>query len=341
MKAVRVYDLDDIRIEDFPVPPIGPRDALVRIKACGICSGDVMPWYIKRKVPFTAGHEPSGIIEQMGSEVEGFQPGDRVFIHHHAPCLTCRLCRRGFYSMCETWRRSKLVPGGIAEFVRVPEMNLTIDTLKLPRGVSFEDGALIEPTACSVKAIKRARVGPGDIVLIIGMGVMGILNLMVTRHYGAKMVIGADIVPYRLQKARTLGADIVIDVSQGSLPDQLREATDGVMADVVIVGPGSVEAMKTGMACAGKGGTVLLFTPAPEEALMNVSPYDLYFNEVTLMTSYSCGPYDTREALDLVEAGVVSAEKVVTHRFPIEETATGFRTVAAGKESLKVLIVFE
>jgi L-iditol 2-dehydrogenase len=243
--------------------------------------------------------------------------------------------------MCEMWRRSKLVPGGIAEFVRVPETNLTVDTLKLPHSVSFEDGALIEPTACSVKAIKRARVGPGDTVLIIGLGVMGILNLMVARHYGAKTVIGADMVPYRLRRANIAGADTVIDTSRESLSDQLRDVTDGVMADVVIVGPGSVEAMEIGMACAGKGGTVLLFAPAPEDALLNVRPYNLYFNEITLMTSYSCGPYDTREALDLVEAGVVSAEKVVTHRFPIDETATGFRTVAAGKESLKVLIVFE
>ncbi|MHC4536057.1 MAG: zinc-binding dehydrogenase, partial [Planctomycetota bacterium] len=205
----------------------------------------------------------------------------------------------------------------------------------------FEDGTLIEPTACSVKAIKRARVGPGDIVLIIGLGVMGMLNLMVARHYGAEIVIGADRVPYRLERAKALGADIIIDVSKDPLFDQIRQVTGGVMADVVIVGPGSIEAMETGIACVGKGGTVLLFTPTPEEILLTVSPYQLYFNEITLLTSYSCGPCDTRDALALVKAGVVSAEKVVTHRFPIEQTAAGFRMVAAGKESLKVLIEFE
>ncbi|MBM3265551.1 MAG: zinc-binding dehydrogenase, partial [candidate division Zixibacteria bacterium] len=263
---------------------------------------------------------------------------DRVFVHHHAPCHRCRHCRRGYYTMCAAWKRSQLDPGGMAEFVRIPEINLRYDTLVLPDRVSFEDGTLIEPAACSVKAVERARVRPGDIVLIIGLGFMGILNAIVARHYGAKTIIGADKVPYRLQKARELGIDWVVNVAEEKLEEAVAAYTDGVKADIVIVGPGSVPAMKTGIACAGKGGTVLFFWPTPENEKLDIHPFDLYFNEISLVYSYSCGPNDTRTALDLVEAGVISAEKLVTHRYPLEDTAMGVRVTAAAQDSLKTLI---
>ncbi|MBI4551660.1 MAG: alcohol dehydrogenase catalytic domain-containing protein [Candidatus Latescibacteria bacterium] len=341
MKVATVYDIDDIRIEDVPVPEIGPRDALVRMKRCGICSGDVTPWYIRRKAPIVIGHEPAGVIAEVGAEVEGFRPGDRVFIHHHAPCFRCRLCQRGAFTMCPTWKRSQLIPGGIAEYVKVPELNLRYDTLKLPDSMSFDDATLVEPTACSVKAIKRAGVRSGDTVLIIGLGFMGQVNALVARHYGAKRVIGADLVPYRLDRARALGMDATIDVSTHDLRSAVKELTGGAMADVVIVGPGSIPAMKSGLTCAGKGSTVLFFMATPEHEVLDLKPYDLYFNEISLVCSYSCGPYDTRAALDLVEMGVVTAEKLVTHRFPLEDTEAGFRKTAEAKDSLKTLIVFE
>ena len=197
MKAVKVYDVDDVRIEEIPIPTITSREALVKIQSCGICSGDVTPWYIRRKVPLVIGHEPTGIIEAVGEEVDNFSVGERVFLHHHAPCHRCRHCRRGNFTMCETWRESKLDPGGLAEYVRVPEINLRYDSLVLPDSVSFDDGTLIEPLACSVKAIERARIQPGDIVLIIGLGLMGILNGIVARQYGAKIVIGADSISFK------------------------------------------------------------------------------------------------------------------------------------------------
>ena len=338
MKAVKVYDIDDIRIEDLPIPTLGPRDALVSMRRCGICSGDVSPWYIKRKAPIVIGHEPTGIISAIGSEVEGFSVGDRVFMHHHAPCHRCRLCRRGHYALCPTWKKSQLDPGGLAEFVRIPEINLRYDTLILPDHVSFDDGALIEPAACSVKAIERARVRPGDIVVIIGLGVMGILNALVARHYGAQTIIGADKVPYRLDKGLAFGLDHVVNVTEENLPSAVERLTNGVKADVVIVGPGSVPAMKTGLACVGKGGTVVLFFSSPEQDILEVRPFDLYFNEISIVCSYSCGPNDTRMALNLVENGLITADRLVTHRFPLEETEAGIRVTAAAQDSLKTLI---
>lgn len=342
MRVARLYDFGDIRIEEQPVPHTGPGDALVKMAVCGICTSDTLPWYVRRKAPIVLGHEPSGVIAEAGPEVEGFAPGDRVFIHHHAPCMVCRLCQRGHFSMCPTWKASALDPGGLAEYVRVPALNLRTDTLRLPDSLSFEDGALVEPTACAVQALRRrARMRHGDRVLVIGMGIMGHILALVARHYGASRVIAADRVPYRLQKALELGADLAVDVSRENLADRVAEATDGEMADLVVVGPGTIPAMESGLAAVGTGGTLLLFTPAEAGQTLGVSPYDLYTRDIALVTSYSCGPPDTREALDIVALGAVTAQKLVTHRFPLEQAAEGFNTVAEARNSVKTLIVVD
>jgi threonine dehydrogenase-like Zn-dependent dehydrogenase len=432
MKVAKLYSFNDIRIEDIPVPKIGPGDALIKTKASGICSGDVMPWYIEKKAPLVLGHEPAGEIVELGSSLvrhpSSFSVGDRVFAHHHAPCLVCRYCSRGDHVQCETWKNTKIIPGGISEYILIPEINLKNDTLKLPDNVSFEDGTLVEPTACVLKGLKRSGLkfensspldtphpnpflrgeryitppiparrtagglplykgrskegllspsfdgnpphhfpsldgrgaGEGDkllssfvspsilnisfsekTVLVIGLGVMGQLNILIAKRFGAGRIIGADMIQYRLMKAKEFGANDVIDVSKESLVDSLRRLTDGEMADLVVVGPNSVEAMREGILAAGAGGTVLFFTPAKPGEKLTIDPNHLYFNDINIVTSYSCGPSDTAEALKLIEEGVIRAEKLVTHRFPIEKTYEAFRLVAEAKESLKVVITFE
>jgi len=341
MKVARLYSFHDIRIEDMPVPRIGPRDALLKTKACGICSGDVMPWYIEKKAPLVLGHEPAGEIVEVGNEVTSFKPGDRVFVHHHAPCFHCKYCKRGDYVQCETWKNTKIIPGGVSEYILIPEINLEHDTLGLPAGLNYEDGALAEPAACVIKALKRAGIKHGDRVLVIGLGIMGQLHVLLARKYGAGKIIGADMVPFRLEKAKALGADEVIDVSQTNLIDSLKELTEGKMADIVIVGPNSIQAMQQGLASAGPGGTVVFFTPAKPGEELVIEPNDLYFREINIVTSYSCGPADTADALEIIEGGLVNAQKLVTHRFPLEETAAAFRLTAEAKNSLKAMITFD
>lgn len=341
MKVAKLYSFNDIRIEDIYVPEIGPHDALIKTKACGICSGDVMPWYIEKKAPLVLGHEPSGEIVDIGKEVTSFKKGDRVFTHHHAPCLSCKFCRRGDYVQCPTWKSSCIIPGGISEYILIPSINLENDTIRLSENVGFEDGALIEPAACVVKGLKRARIKRGDTVFIIGLGVMGIINLLIARQYGAGKIIGADMVKFRLDKALELGADDVMDVSDVDLYEGLRDITKGDMAEMVIVGPNSAEAMTQGIKCVRPGGQALLFTPAKPDEKLVLDPNYLYFNDISIIPSYSCGPADTADAYELIEKGVVTAGKIVTHRFPIEKTAEAFRLTAEAKDSLKSLIVFE
>jgi L-iditol 2-dehydrogenase len=342
MRVARFYDFDDIRIEEAPLPEPGPRDALVKMAVCGICTSDTLSWYVRRKAPTVLGHEPSGTIVKIGDSVEGFQVGDRVVMHHHAPCMVCRLCQRGNFSMCPAWKASALDPGGLAEFVRVPDLNLHTDTHILPDSLSFEDGALVEPVACVVQALKRrARMRRGDRVLVIGMGIMGQIIALVARHYGGSPVIAADFVPYRNAKALELGADAAIDPSKENLVQNVSALTGGELADLVVVGPGSLPAMQSGFEAVGTGGTVLLFTPTQPGKDLPVDIYDLYSRDITLIGSYSCGPPDMKEALDIVSRGVVTAQKLVTHRFPLEQVTEGFKTVAEARDSVKTLIILE
>lgn len=339
MKAAVAYDYGDVRIEEMEVPRVGPGEALVRVRACGICSGDVTPWYIRRKCPLVVGHEPAGEVVEVGAGVERFRPGDRVFFHHHAPCFECRQCRRGNYSMCPTWRSSHLVPGGIAQYVKIPRLNLEGDTLLLPEGLSFEDGALVEPAACVVKAFRRAGLRPGDRVAVLGLGVMGQMMVRLARHRGASLVVASDRVPYRLEKGLEAGAHRVVDFTQEAFPEAVREATRGEGADLVMVGPGSPEAMAEGIRCAGQGATVLWFMGPPPGTRLEVEPHHLYFNEIRLVSSYSCGPVDTREALELIEKGVLRAADLVSHRFPLEKTREACEVTARAEDSLKVIVL--
>jgi len=340
MKVARLYSYTDIRIEEYALPDIGPRDVLMKTRACGICSGDVMPWYIEKKAPLVIGHEPSGEIVATGDDVQGFQAGDRIFVHHHAPCNACRCCLRGDFVQCSTWKSSSIIPGGVSEYVLIPDVNLRHDTLKLPQSVGFEDGSLVEPCACVVKSLSRAGIRHGDTLLVLGLGVMGQLHVLLARTFGAERIIGVDFVRYRRDKAKEFGADVVLDAGESFLEKKLADITGGRMADVVIVGPNSAEAMELGINLVAPGGSIVFFTPAKPGEMLTIDPNRLYFRDAKIITSYSCGPDDTRRALGYIEQGVVSAAKLVTHRFPIEETEKAYRFTAEARDSLKCLIVF-
>ena len=341
MKVAKLYNFNDIRIEDIPIPEVGPKEALLKTKASGICSGDVMPWYIEKKAPLVLGHEPSGEIVKVGRDVTSFKTGDRVFVHHHAPCFSCRQCKRGDYVQCDTWRKTKIIPGGISEYILIPAINLENDTLNLPDTLSYDDGTLIEPVACVIKALKRANIKHGDLVLVIGLGVMGILNGIVARKYGAGRIVGIDRVTFRLQRAREVGFDDVIDISKTDSKKALQNTTGELRADIVIVCPNSINALNDGISFTGKGGSVVMFTPVKPDEHLTIYPNELYFGDINIITSYSCGPPDTADALELLEKGIVKSDKVITHKFPIEKTEEAFRLTAEARESLKSIIVFE
>ena len=327
-------------IEERDVPRLLPGDLLVKTAVVGVCAGDTADWYVARKVPAVLGHEPSGTVAAVGEGVTSHAVGDRVFFHHHAPCMECRDCRAGRHTICPTWRSTRLDPGALAEYVRVPAENV-VDTLVLPDGVSFEDAALLEPLACCVKAYARVQLRPEESVLVLGLGSMGQMLVALAKELGARLIVGADFVASRRDKARELGAAASVDPSSEDLATAVRAANDGRLADVVIVGPGDTRAMDAGLAATAPGGRWCCFWPTPEGVSWPVSPFDLYFREITLHFAYSCGPADTRRALSLLERGVVRAKDLVTHRFPLEQTERAFEVTRAQGDSLKALVIVD
>lgn len=336
-RAVVFHTPDDLRLETVPLPGVEAGGLLLRIRACGLCPGEAMDWYMARKAPLVLGHEPVGEVVQVGRAVQGYRPGDRVFVHHHAPCLRCAKCRRGDYVHCATWRRSRLIPGGVSEFAVAPPELVTGDTLLVPAELSDDAATFIEPLATVVKSLRRGRLRPGDRVLVIGLGVMGLLHVLLARRLNAGMVIGADRVPTRLTRARAAGADAVVDVTSERLGERVQVLTGGEGADVVIVGPGSIEAMQAAFECAGAAGTVVLFTPAEPHERWPLPVHDAYFREVSVVPSYSCGPDDTREALRHLREGL-PVESLITHRLPLEEAREGYRLVREARDALKVVV---
>lgn len=325
MQAAVLYDVDDIRIETRPVPAPGPGELLVQTQASGICTGDVMAWYVRRKAPLVLGHEPAGIVAAVGEGVTAFAPGDRVFVHHHAPCFHCRACERGDFVQCATWRSSKIDPGGIAEYFRVPRENVG-DTLRIPDGVPFVDGSLVEPLACVMKSVRRSGMRAGDSIYVIGLGVMGLMHALAALSLGAR-VAGTDFLEERRAFAQMLGVDAVAPESgfRG--------------ADVVICGPGSPQALQSAFAAVAPGGTVLMFTPLEPGVELTIDANDLYFRDVSLVTSYSCGPNDTKAALDLITRRVVTAERLGAVTYPLERAGEAYAALRASR-IIKPIVTF-
>jgi len=341
MKAAVYYSPDNIQIKEMPTPKTGPDEILVEMKACGICGSDLMEWYLRSRAPLILGHEPAGIIVKAGNKVKDFKTGERVFAHHHVACLTCHYCLHGDYTLCEKFRETRIYPGGFAQYFKVPAPNLQIDTLKIPENLRFEEATLIEPAACTIRALNKTRLQPSDTVAIIGAGPSGILHTILSRSLGAGQIIVSDLVSYRLEAAKRFGADLTINPRDENLMDKVGEATDKRGADIVVVTVPDVEALMAGMSVCRKGGTVCLFAPTRQDEYIHITPNRLFFSEMKIIPSYSTSHVETRMALKLIQSRTIKAEELITHRFPLSQTQEAFKTATQNKQCLKVVITNE
>jgi len=340
MKAVRIEGDGSVSVVEMEVPAIGPGEALMRTGVAGICGSDLLDWYVAKKAGQILGHEVAGEIAAVGEDVTAFAAGDRIVPHHHAPCLACEECRAGRYVHCAVWRSSRLDPGGMAEFVRIPAGNLARDTRKIPETMSFEEASFIEPLATVVKAFRRGRLRAGQSLLVVGLGTAGQLALRLGRALGARRIVGADRVASRLARAKESGADDVFDVDGETLAGGAALYSGGRGFDFVFACPGKSAVVRAAAQAAAPGGTLLLFTMTPPGEEIALPGHDLYFREVSLVPSYSCGPDDTREALELLASDSVLVADLVTHRFPIDRAADAFARARNPNGSLKVMMTF-
>jgi len=331
-----------VTVRDVPLAAPGRGELLVRVSACGLCASEALAWYADAKAPFVLGHEPVAIIVACGDDAkpkngDAFRAGERVFVHHHAPCMTCRQCRRGDYVQGATWRKTKLRPGALAQFTIVPAENVLHDVLRVPDDVSDDKATLIEPLATVVKSVRRSSLRAGDRVFVIGLGAMGMLHALVARERGASLVIGADRVASRLERAKEFGVAQTVDVGHAPLRDHVLAATGGEGAEIVFVTPGSRAALDAAATCVAPGGSVVAFTPLAPGELWPLNVNDLFFKDVNIVMSYSAGPDDTREALALLRGGL-AVDSLFTHRFDLEQAAQAYAMVKNPEAALKVIV---
>jgi L-iditol 2-dehydrogenase len=338
MRVAMYYSNQDVRLEEMPVPQIGPGEALMRVEASGVCGSDLLEWYRLHKAPLVLGHEVAGVVVAVGASVEFCKEGDRVVAAHHVPCDTCHYCLGEHHTVCDTLRQTNFDPGGFAEYVRLPGINVERGIFRLPDELSFEESAFIEPLACVLRGQRMARLRRGCNVLVIGSGTAGLLHIQLARASGAHCILATDVADRRLEAARKSGADAAVQAKDYTLT-HLREIADGRLADLVVLCSGAPSAISQALSSVERGGTVLFFAPTEPGVSVSLSVNDLFWrNEVTLTSSYGGSPADYAAALALIQSGRIRVREMISHRLGLAETGRGFELVTRAQDCLKVII---
>ncbi len=337
MRVAMYYNNRDVRLEEMAVPKIGPGELLVRVRASGICGSDLMEWYRIKKAPLVLGHEIAGEVVEVGEGIQNFQQGDRVFVSHHVPCGHCRYCRAGHQSVCDTLRTTHFDPGGFAEYIRVPGINVELGTWRLPEEMTFDEGSFIEPLACVARAQRFARLSAGQTVLVMGSGISGLLHIQLARARGAARIFATDINDFRLSAATRFGADGAIHGGE-DVPARLRDLNGGRLADLVIVCTGAIPAIQQAVRSIDRGGTLLFFAPTAAGVDVPIPLFDFWRDEISVVTSYAGSGEDLSESIRLIHSRQVRVADMVTHRLPLAEAGRGFALTANGQDSIKVII---
>ncbi len=337
MKVAVYYNNKDVRIEERPIPKIGPDELLVKVMASGICGSDVLEWYRIKKAPIVLGHEISGIIIETGSRITKYKTGDRVFVSHHIPCNTCHYCLSGHHTACLTLQTTNFDPGGFSEYIRVPALNADRGVFILPDEISFQEGTFIEPLACVLRGQRIAGLKPGQTVLVLGSGISGLLHIMLAKAYGAGRIIATDISEYRINAAKKSGADIVLNAKE-DIPSSVKRLNDGRLADLVIICTGAYSAFAQALKSVDAGGTVLFFAATEPGVELPVPVNDFWRNSITLLPSYGNSPYDATVAISLLRNKRLPVQELITHELPLDDAQKGFSMVSASNESIKVIL---
>ncbi|HMK35176.1 MAG TPA: zinc-dependent dehydrogenase [Desulfomonilaceae bacterium] len=337
MRVAMYYNNRDVRLEEREIPVIGPEEILVKVWASGICGSDVLEWYRLAKAPLVLGHEIAGEIAETGAAVQDWKKGDRVFVSHHVPCNMCRYCLAGHHSVCDTLAATTFDPGGFAQYVRVPAINVRNGTYALPKSVSYDQGVFIEPLACVYRGQEAAGWLPGRRVVVIGSGIAGLMHIQLARIGGASRIIAVDVNPARLAAALKFGADEALPAGEDLL-ERIKVVNEGRMAELVIVCTGVQSAVRQAFHAADPGGTILFFAPSDPGAKIEMPFNELWRKEITMKSSYAGSPRDIRAAIELIASGRIRVEDMITHRLPLDKTAQGFSLVLEAAESMKVVI---
>jgi L-iditol 2-dehydrogenase len=335
---------NDVRVESVPVPEIEDRELLVRIHTCGICGTDLKKISTgSHSAPRIFGHEMSGTVVRAGHGVTGFAPGDRVMVFHHIPCGECYYCRFKVFAQCPVYKRVGATAGfepsggGFAEYIRVMDWIVRRGVVKIPENVSFEQASFIEPVNTCLKAVEALRLQPGETVLIMGQGPIGIILGALAARTGAR-VISSDLYPQRLKIAESFGLTEPLDASRTDVVQEVRKRTEGRGADAVIVAVGGNGLVRPAMDACRPGGRVMLFAQTVRSEVA-VDPAAICVDEKTLMGSHSASVDLQDETVRIVFSGELPLERLISHRFRLKDAAQALELAANPRpESMKIVI---
>ncbi len=339
MKVAVYYNNSTIQVEERPIPSIGDGELLIQTVACGLCGGETMEWYLAPRAPKVLGHEPVGVVVQVGNGVKKFKEGDRVFVHHHVACMSCHFCNRGYFSMCEHFAQTNISPGGFAEYFKVPAENAALDSYLLPDEVSFEEGTMIEPLACALRGLMSLQIHPGDTLAIVGVGFMGMGFVKLASLFPFSRIIALDLNDWRLGQAQKFGATHAINPMRDDPIESVRSITGGFLADAVVVTPPTIKAWEMAIKLCEKGAKFHYNAPPAPGEIAQLELNQLYFREIKMNSTYSASHVETRAVLDLMTTKRLDARPLVTHRFGLEGVGEAIQLLLKGDQSLKSLIL--
>ena len=321
-------------------PHLDSGDILVQMQACGICGSDLEKVFGQYGQPsMRLGHEPSGIVLDVGSDVTEFKNGDRVFTHHHVPCYDCHLCTHGNETMCKKYSETNLSPCGLSEEYVVPSWNVSHGgVLKIPDSISFEEAAMIEPLACCVRSWDKYNYHEGDSIAIFGVGPTGMMHVMLAKAKKFSKIFCFDINDFRLNFARKLNITESINFVDESRKQKILDHTDGRGVDVAIVATSNLKALDDAIDMVRKGGTVMMFGVPSKGATLDLDMSKFYSKEITMVTSYAASDKDTKEALDLLVSSKIDVKQLITHTYPIMDSQKAFDHARSGDNAMKIII---
>src|SRR5580704_3241558 len=331
MRAAVYRGVNDVRVESVPVPKMGRGELLLRVHTCGICGTDLKKIATgSHSAPRIFGHETSGIVAAAGEDVSQFKPGDRVVVFHHIPCGKCYYCRHKTFAQCETYKKVGCTAGfepsggGFAEYVRVMHWIVDQGTVRIPDGISFEQACFVEPVNTCMKGIDTLQLVPGESVLVIGQGPIGIILSILAKRAGAT-VVTSDLYPERLTISRTYGLTNVIDASRADTVKTVREQTEGRGADAAMV-------------AVRPGGRVLLFAQTVRGEA-TIDPAAICVDEKRLLGSYSASVELQRDSVRFVMSREMDLEGLISHRFSLSDSVEALKLAARPQpDSMKIVI---
>ena len=340
MKSASVKEPSIISVEDTEKPVLGSGDILVQMHACGICGSDLEKVFGQYGKPsMRLGHEPAGIILDVGSNVDDFKTGDRVFTHHHVPCYSCHYCKQGNETTCKKYSETNLSPCGLSEEYVVPEWNVTHGgVLKLPESMTFEEAAMIEPLACCVRSWSKYNYQEGDSAAIFGVGPTGMMHVMLAQSKKLSKIFCFDVNDFRLDFAKKFNVSETINSKDENRVEKILNQTDGRGVDVAIVATGSLKALGDAIEMVRNGGAIMMFGVPSKGAKIDLDMSKIYSKEITLVTSYAASDSDTKEALELIESSKIDVKQLVTHTYPITDSQKAFDHARTGENAMKIII---